>query len=47
MRAVPSKPIGSLNKGSTFCWKEKFLCFTNFYKIDMPNYIAIPGELDL
>ena len=28
---VPSKLIGSLNKGSKLCWKEKFLCFANFY----------------
>ena len=44
---VPSKLIGSLNKGSNFCWKAKFLCFTTFYDDDMPYYIAIPGELDL
>ena len=44
---VPSKLIGSLNKCSKLCWKEKFLSFDNFYKDDMPNYIAIPGELDL
>ena len=43
---VPSKLIGSLNKGSKLSWKE-FLSFANFYKDDMPNYIAIPGELDL
>ena len=44
---VPSKLIGSLNKGSKLCWKEKFLSFGNFYKDDMPNYITIPSELDL
>ena len=44
---VPSKLIGSLNRGSKLYWKEKFLCFANFYKDDMPNYIAIPDELDL
>ena len=44
---VPSKLIGSCNKGSKRCGKKKFLCFANFYKDDMPNYIAIPSELDL
>ena len=44
---VPSKLIASVNKGLKLEWKEKFLCFCNFYKDDMPNYIAIPGELDL
>ena len=33
---VPFKFIGSLNKGSKLFWKE-----------NMPNYIAIPAELDL
>ena len=39
---VPSKLIGSLNKGSKLCWKEEFLSFVDFYKDDMSNYIAIP-----
>ena len=29
---VPSKLIGSLNKGSKLSWKEEFLSFANFFQ---------------
>ena len=45
---IPSKIIASVNKDSQqLNWQKKFLSFASFYKDDMPNYIAIPGELDL
>ena len=28
-------------------WKEKFKLFTNFYESDLPNSLALEGELDL
>ena len=45
---IPSKTIASVNKDpQQLNWQKKFLSFASFYKDDMPNYIAIPGELDL
>ena len=43
---VPSKMISMFASGSQD-WKEKFKLFINFYEDDLPNPLALDGELDL
>ena len=43
----PNKLTRSLNNVSKLLWKEKFLRFANFYKVDMPHYKATPDEFHL
>ena len=47
LAVVPAKLISYLNKVPKLNWKEKFMCFANFYKDDFPNFLTLDGELDL
>ncbi|XP_057291325.1 52 kDa repressor of the inhibitor of the protein kinase-like [Hydractinia symbiolongicarpus] len=43
---VPAKMINLLSNGKVN-WKEKFTSFSSFYEDDLPNALALSGELEL
>ena len=47
LRIIPATLISSLNHSPNFDWKNHFMSFVNFYSDDLPNPIALDGEIEL